>query len=577
MLAGLGTLYDPRDVANSFLNSDALWLDGLTDTWLGTLAAPLINAYSVPGGEGQPERSPAQMHWTLKFFVSPVMGMAEFLQTGNWIDLADGFADALGSMPLINTNFMWEAFTTSEQMYERAVDGVSTEPGEASDAMSLLIKSVGTLVKALFEFAFINELVSNADTVIRNPWALPELKDDGTIKTDLEGLPEETTLVHDEIDMNPDSPTYGEVVERQDTRSYQEGLIRNFTQNNQTAAFLATLFTGNNFGKAGSFMRGDMVARTKTITKEGLADADAELLVLSVWDPDNKQEVLTREGQERLLDSLHAGTVKATDPAIQGIYITWEQRREISDNLQRKIFVEGIEKLELTPEQAEQRMYDIWNGPSWAPGVTPLYDVVWGAGAFAGENGIPYNETVKYTQLNTTWATGPDGKPWATGVQRSSLPLQSYQGSALGGISGNLGVDEVLNSTDAVMNMNLGMRALTRKDQSAEIPDESDIIEEIKASTKRIADEIQDLSSDLYRNLKDYRGGYRYGSRGGGGGGGGGGRGYANNSLMPFLNGMKNPYLDNIPQIYTNNINVRRANLRRERFSSERGRLNQWQ
>jgi len=46
---------------------------------------------------------------------------------------------------------------------------------------------------------------------------------------------------------------------------------------------------------------------------------------------------------------------------------------------------------------------------------------------------------------------------------------------------------------------------------------------------------------------------------------------------MPFLNGMKNPYLDNVPQMYINNINVRRANIRRERFSSERGRLNQWQ
>ena len=63
----------------------------------------------------------------------------------------------------------------------------------------------------------------------------------------------------------------------------------------------------------------------------------------------------------------------------------------------------------------------------------------------------------------------------------------------------------------------------------------------------------------------------------GGRGGGGGGGGYSNNPLMPFLNALRNPYADNIPTMYINNINVRRASVRRERFSSERGRLNQWQ
>jgi hypothetical protein len=206
--------------------------------------------------------------------------------------------------------------------------------------------------------------------------------------------------------------------------------------------------------------------------------------------------------------------------------------------------------------------------------------VIWNHGEFAAEGmGIPYNETVRYQQLNTTWATGPDGKPWATGVQRNMLPglLQTYQGSGAVGLQGNLGIDEVLNSTDAVMNQNTGRRLLTRVDDKRFIPDESDVIDAIKESTERVVGEIQDLGSDLYKNLKNYNGGYRYGSRGGGGGGGGGGRSYANNSLMPFLNGMKNPYLDNVPQMYINNINVRRANIRRERFTSERGRLNQWQ
>lgn len=577
-LQGLGRLYDPRDIANSFLNRDTIWLEGLADSPLGALTA----GFAIQTAEGQPERSPAQLHWTMNFFVAPAIGMAEFLQTGDFYDLARGFESALGQMPLINTNYFWDTWNTGATMYAAATDNVVDEPGSLNDGVSWLIKTVGVFEKALLESAFINELASYTDSVNRNPWGQVELDTDGTIKRDRDGLPILTEATDRVLDDNPASPTYGDYIDRRQTMSYEEGLVRSFTMNNQTAAFIATLVTGFQFDKGGSFMRQDQAVAQTTLLKTALSNEDAELLALSIWDEKNQKEVLTREGMERLFDSLHAGTVKAGDPAVQNVFITAEQRQEISDSIQTKLYIEGVEILGLSEEDATQRMWDIWNGPAGQPYVTPLSDVVWGRGKFAGENGIPWNQTTTYQQLNTTFAKGPDGKMWATGVARHTvlnmlgLP-QSYLGSAQS-MQGNLGVDEVLNSTDAAANINTGYRALTRRDESVFQPTEQDIIDMIKESSDRVIDSIKDLNSDMYRN-KDNWGtgrGFRYGG-GGRGGGGGGSRSYANNPLMPFLNGMRSPYADNIPQLYINNINVRRATLRRERFSSERGRLNQWQ
>ena len=41
--------------------------------------------------------------------------------------------------------------------------------------------------------------------------------------------------------------------------------------------------------------------------------------------------------------------------------------------------------------------------------------------------------------------------------------------------------------------------------------------------------------------------------------------------------GIDVPYSDDLYSINTSNPIIRRATIRRERFSSERGRLNQWQ
>lgn len=571
LLQGLGTLYDPRDIANSFLNENAVWLEGLAN---GPLA-PLAAWFRVETGEGQPMRSPAQMHWTLNFFVSPIMGVAEFMQTGDFSDLADGFFGAIGSMPLINTNMFWDAWTTTEKMYAAASEEAPVDVQQGSQVTGQLIKVAATLEKMLLEFAFVNELAAASDEYMRDPWTMPAVNESGQLDRTADGQPRQTDVTDEQRDEE------GFVYEDEIQRPYNEGLWRYYTGSQQTLAFLSSLvtgFTSNN--TAQSFWRQDQVVDGTTIKREGLDMETAEAVIMSVYNEDTGQEVLTTEGMIRLFDSLHAGTAKATDPALQNIFITGDQRAELSDIIQKKIYVEGVETLGLSEDDAMQRMYDIWNGPKNNPYVTPLWQVVWSQGEFQNENGLPFNETVRYNQLNTTWAVGPDGKMWATGVARHSvpglaggvLPLTGYQGSGAGGLQGNLGVDEVLNSTDDVMGVNTGYRMLTRVNNNLEIPNEEDIIKAIEDSTKRVVDEIKNLDSDLYNNLDRYRGGYRYGSGGGGYGGGGG-----SNPYMPFLNGMRTPYADNIPNLYINNINPRRASVRRERFSSERGRLNQQQ
>lgn len=564
-LQGLGALYDPLDIANDFRNRGSIWLDGFNDTWLGALTAQ----FRVQTLENGDTRSPANLHWTLGFFVNPIIGVGEFLQSGNFADLAYRFESAYNSVPIINTNFFWDAYDSGSKLYEYASNSNVDNPEEMTEGIGFLVKTIGVFEHALLELSFVNELVAATDEYARAPWTKVDLNEDGGIRSNRDGQPVQTGETTTQLDENPDSPTFGQMVERPTTRSYQEGLIRAYTSNNQTAALIANLVTGQ--GVSGDFNRFNMATAKKSIAREELSSEDAETLILSVWDPENKQEVLTRDGAERLFASLHAGTVKASDPALQGIFISPQTRTEIADSLKKKIIAEGMDTLGLTEEDATSRMWKYWYGDSSFD--TPLSDVIFNHGKYSGDRGISFSPTVQYEQLNTTWVQGPDGKFWATGIARHGVmgmaPLIPMYNSASGGTFSNLGVDEVLNATDELNQINTGMRALTRVNNNVEIPTYEDMMAADRRNTEDIIEQLKRLDSDFNQNRGYYGRGYSYG--------GGGGGGYAQNPFMPFLNGMRVPYSDNIPQIYINNINPRRASIRRERFSSERGRLNQQQ
>ena len=121
------------------------------------------------------------------------------------------------------------------------------------------------------------------------------------------------------------------------------------------------------------------------------------------------------------------------------------------------------------------------------------------------------------------------------------------------------------------------MRGLKRQEESYHVKTDEELLKE----------SMDDLKEFLKKNFDDIKGnswvdwskGYgnpRYRSRGySRGGGGGGGGGYA--PRVDIGGAIREPYYKDVRVADAGNVSIRRANLRRERFSSDRGRLKPWQ
>ena len=563
MYQGLAPWSDPADIMNDFRNTDSMYLDNI----------PLLGElFQVQNNEGQPERSPVELHWTLKLFASPVMGMSDFLDTGNVEYLLSGFRDAVGSLPFTNILSWNDAEQTARTLAEAAAAGSTEaiEPGQYADSMNPVMSALFLLERVTMENAFLSSIMNNTDKYNRNPWVYAGIGDDGQILTDATGVPISSEAL--EYQVNDD----GTVYEGNMYRDSVDGQNRAVISQRPVLSTMMNLLFGT-AGTINSFDRRDMVPSELLQFKRELGFDEASLLMLSIWDPYQNREVLTRDGADALIQSLGMGSVKVGDPALDGVYIDIPTRQAVAEDLYKRIFIEGVEVLGLTEQEAQKRLDGIWYGSPTNPNAVPLYDVIWNKGEFSGEGrGISWVPSTAYRQLNTTWAMGPDGKMWATGMQRGTVyqafGLNPFMGSQAAENPSNLGLDGNLNNTDVFTNKNLGRRGL-EKVGDWDIPNEEDIMRAIEESTDRMMEGLRDLGRPDYDSF-NRRGGYATGRRGGGGGGGGG---YANNPLMPFLNAMRNPYADNIPSMYINNVNPRRASVRRERFSSERGRLNNQQ
>ncbi|QOC56121.1 hypothetical protein SEA_ZHENGYI_29 [Microbacterium phage Zhengyi] len=561
MYQGLAPWSDPADLLNDFRNTDSMYLDNI----------PLLGElFQVPSEDGQPERSPVNLHWTLKLFLSPVMGMADFLDTGNVEYLLSGFRDAVGSLPFSSILSWNDAEQTARTLAASAAAGSTeaVEPGQYADAMNPVMSLLFLMERVTMENAFISGLYNNLDEYNRNPWVYAGIDDHGDILVDKTGTPISSEA--QQYMVNDDGTVFEGEMYRDSVEGQNRAVI---SQRPVLATMMNMLFSTS--GTINSFNRYDMVPSELLQFKRELGFDEASLLLLSVWDPYQNREVLTRDGADALIQSLGMGSVKIGDPALDGVYIDIPTRQAVAEDLYKRIFIEGVEVLGLTEDESQKRLNAIWYGDPKNPNAVPLYDVIWNKGEFAGEGkGISWAPTQAYRQLNTTWAMGPDGKMWATGMQRGTIfqafGLNPFMGSQAAENPSNLGLDGNLNNTDFLTNKNLGRRGLERVGDW-DIPNEEDIIQAIEESTDRMMEGLKDLQRPDYDSFYR-RGGYATGGRGGGGGGG-----YSNNPLMPFLNAMRNPYADNIPSMYINNINVRRASVRRERFSSERGRLNNQQ
>ena len=556
-MLGVGHVYDPRDFQNDWRNADAVYLDGI----------PFLEQLFQVTSEDGTTRAPTELHWTLKQFISPIVGISKFINTGNFNHIVWGFGDGLGSMPLVNAMSWNDAVVTAETLWQKSMDAEAAAENGADETLLAfatqgLLDGVARLERMLFENAFINSVYTAADKYDRDPWTLPDVDADGIIQRDNLGQPMETTAMNEYLDENGNFALG--TVGREDLF----GQLRSYTERRGTLAFFLSMFSG--LGDS-DFLRGNMAVREYNVEKQAADPDQVENWILSEWA--GNSEVLTNDGAEAFIKSIHAGYIKEDSAVLDNIYLTFDQRKALSDRFESQVRQEAFD-LGLTEEEADKRWSDIWWGTDDNPWATPLFDVVWSKGTHLDQ--IPYDPTSTYRQLNTTWVLGPDGKPWATGIARGELynffgqaPLNAYSGAGKGDPIGNLEVDQRLNATDEVGNINTGMRSLEKVNRTTSNPTDEDIMEALKEISAEIREGIRGASYN--------RDGGGYARYFGGGGSGGGFSSGGKSVFMPFLNDMKQPYIDSVPSVYGGEPRVFRSNVRRQRFSTERGRLNQWQ
>lgn len=303
---------------------------------------------------------------------------------------------------------------------------------------------------------------------------------------------------------------------------------------------------------------------------EAEADAMADAMMMGTSISKNGREELTLDGQEAMVKSLMAGMVTFDDPGFQGFYASQEQRDLLQARILDRIVQDGVNR-GMTETAAKFRANRYYFGDSTDPSSPGLREILY-------SNKIPSKPSAEYNQLNASYVIGPDGKPWATPFPRQSI-VQALGVPVPAGMirpaNSSMGLDERGNATDLVKNINTGRAALEPVQVEGQVTPNDSILDEIKKKTYTPKDTVAGRSS--FGGFRRYGGGY---SRGGYSRGGGGGGGFIPNSYitrMNYFTGMGAARIDNMPMINTNSPLIRRADVRRERVSSQRGRLKQWQ
>ena len=559
---------------------------------------PAISSwFKVSGGDenGNGAKSMAQLPWIMKQFISPIIGMERFLDTGDPQQIIWGFADAVGSMPLFNAS-TWDSATAAyAELMANADDAAkSGAPEDLPKSYGYMIAALGTMERMLFENSFVNMLYIGKDRYDRDQWKRPLTDSDREIQYDLMGNARET----DALTNYRDEET-GEVRAGYANRDWVDATMHQMTENRLGLALIGSLFTG---GLNSSYFRENMVVKQREFQKPELSMEEAEGLVLSILDSETygrtapgavddegfSTELLTESGARAVFQGLYAGTVEFGSPALEGVYIDKDMRSAIQEKWMAELVMDGIQS-GMDPEAAERHMWDIWLGQGTSPYGVGISEILW-----AKEPGtIPYNQTVKYNQLNTLYMMGPNGRPYATGVTRDGMmnlfgiaPKRYYVAGDT-----NVGVDQRLNAADDVLNMNLGMRGLERTDESWLVPTDEEIGESIQKAIENLGSNLGDMINDAmgsgWVNYPRRSGWVNYGRSYGGYRRSSGGGGYGSSPYVADYGGqaqrmnaprrVRSANSDDLYSTNTSNPIIRRATIRRERFSSQRGRLNQWQ
>lgn len=632
-------IYDPRRVENEWLYADAAFLDWLPE-WL-----PGSNMFQVSVDDEGNTRSAAQPHWMVRQFLSPVLGIERFLNTGDPNQIKYGFGDAFAAIPTSVSRLWQEAELTADALLEEAKtqDGLLT-PEAQGNGTQLFINMVGVYERALLENSFVNSVRSAMDEYNRNPWVIPDVNQYGEIKRDpntgapLPGNVQETII----------DPETGEVTKKYGSRTDFDARLHQYAENNLTAATLLSLFTGQ-WDMDSSYFRKNMVPSQKTMYKPELMQEQGEAIIMAalegmtrtgegfanvtqyeieetlktqaeangVWwkkseisaqaaqilktqfggenntggglslidkgsaallksgnldlvDPETGE--LSIVGSRGVLESLRTGLIKPGDPVMTGLSISVPMRKQLEEEWTEELIQDGLD-LGLSEDAAKSRARRIWYGNTYEdPNAQGLKALLW-------TEEIDWNTKVTYNQLNVTFMLGPDGRPWATPFTRGNLaqalgiPLPSRAWQSRAGLTKDLRG----NTVDEAYGLNTGLKGLERVEDNGVLPvpeDEPKAFSKKYAPTDGFVGGYKDKGSGWVNFGKRGYTPYRRRSYGGGGYSSGG---YPNFEKMYGLPNVNTPYGNDIPFINTSNPILRRANVRRERVWSERGRLNQWQ
>ena len=553
-------MYDPLQIENDWRNQDAIFLDNI----------PGLNAlFAVTTkDDASGYRSMAKMHWIVKQFVSPLLGFERYMNTGDWRQIMWGFEDAVSSFPIINLRTWTDATALAKELAaaSRDQEQLGTDLG-AAKGYGFMTQLVMTYEQMLFENSFVNALYVMSDEYDRDPYVKVERDEYGNIISDRMVNPEGTNA----LDTFQD-PVTGEIrqgyTKNDDKTAFQMGRA----EKNLSYALFKSLTTGNFNLSESPWLRQNMAVKQRKINLEGVDTQTAKDLILSIWNNETGMEELTYDGDRVILNGIAVKSLTLDSPVLQGFYLTQDQRKQIEQDWFADLIVQGVELHNLSLSDAKSRAWDMWLGQNDYANVQGLRSIVY-------SKQIPEKATVTYNQLNTTYIQGPDGQMWATGIARDTLmdvlglkPIKRF-------LTGNnqLGVDERLNNTDAVFNLNTGMRGLKRQEESYHVKTDEELLKESMDALKEfLKKNFDDIKGNSWVDWSKGYGNPRYRSRGySRGGGGGGGGGYA--PRVDIGGAIREPYYKDVRVADAGNVSIRRANLKRERFSSDRGRLKPWQ
>lgn len=594
------------EIENDFRNQDALFLSDV----------PILGGLwrVVKGDDMGGPVSMIHPTWIMDQYLAPARGIARFANSGDTADIKNGFVDGLLAMPLFNLSTFNDTLATVNEMEALAADEKALGGGNnATQTYGWLTNMVGMYENMLLENSFVNQIYQASTEYLVDPYVMPAMDEYGNVIRDAEGDVMPTGARESYL-----SDT-GQWSQGRANRDVGDGQMHALTSSRFGLAVLKSVFSGSFLGS--DYLRGNMPAKVINKDKEPMTEEYAEAIAIAATlganllsgkgekqplvsqdeiryaliDMNAKQgvyqddatlqakakviaeqmnnaemtslmteynelegEFLNDAGALAVLRGLVKGTLTLDSPVIKTLYIDPEMRARVAEAWMKEELEKGL-SLGLPQYVAEKRVSRLWYGPKDDPTVMGVEDMLY-------SKKIPITSTLKYKQLNTTFAKGPDGKMWATGISRNALlgffGFQTYHVSQQDG-SERMGTDQLLNSTDLMANINTGERGLVpllEEDFDLETP-------EFESLLKKAADDVK-------------KGGGGYSRRGGYGGGGGGHyaitpRVYFNR--LQWDDHRQTPYALTTRFVNADNPILRRANIRRERVSSERGRLKPWQ